>query len=146
MTTINKTTWTPGCGCIIEYEWDGDIAVNPPHTAVNVLQRCPEHPAGSVATLQEHYDNLLGEHRKREWTKGTLLENFPNVFGVTDVKGNLEFRDDIAISVQYNGSFPNRILTITIGGLSSLTANQKTVAQQKVDQKFGAGKVTLVFT
>lgn len=125
------TTWKPAtCGttqldrtsCVVEVETQ------------TFTVTCPAHSLVSAGT---RFVALTDENR-RGWGNvyGELLAAAPNQAPA--------ILDSINMTWQWTGTAPNRVLTITVTGIT-LNNPQKQNVQNKLDARFGAGNVVAVF-
>lgn len=142
--TIKITTWSPDtCDCVLAYEWDDSVAENQrTHSLYNVIRRCPDHQ--SLGTNQTVFSTVLEENPRKNVTRQLILDNAPtSVYDVDIESGTRDFKKGITASWSWSGVAPNRVLTLTVTGIT-LTANQKNAIQTKINERFGVGKVTFV--
>jgi hypothetical protein len=128
------TTWSPDtCECIIEYEADGNLT--------RVIKACDAHKGDTEQTI---FQNLKEENPRKNNALKEILDNAPpGLFDVDAESGSRVFKQGINLDFAWSGVKPNRILTLTVKGIT-LTANQLNAVQTKLNNKFGPGKVTLV--
>ena len=128
------TTWSPDtCECIIEYNPDGNLT--------KLVQACDAHKGGTENTV---YQALLEENPRRNKAVKEIIDNAPPaMFDIDADSGIRVFKRGISIDFEWSGTAPNRTLKLIVKGIS-LTANQLNAVQSKLDNKFGAGKVTVV--
>lgn len=144
MTDLHQTEWTNVCGCVMVYEWDRDLPdIQRVHTVTQIKKRCSEHPSQATTSDQQHYDRVLEESQRWNFTLGTALDNLTSQLADVDVAtGSLTLKKNITFNWSFTGTFPNRVCTISFIGIS-LTNQQKNALQQKCNQLFGSGKVAV---
>ena len=64
-----------------------------------------------------------------------MIENLPD--------GSKQFKKGVNISWAWSGLPPDRVLTITVTG-TTLTTQQKNAIQNRLNSRFGTGKITVV--
>jgi hypothetical protein len=141
--TIQITRWTPDtCGCIIEYQWDDtvDPALRT-HTIKNVVNKCVVHTAQGPDT--NHFNVVLDENQKKNQAIDHIVQNAPAAFVDILPDGTKQLKAGITIDFTHTGVAPNRLITLTIKGIT-LTTAQTTNLQSRLDTRFGVGKVTVV--
>jgi hypothetical protein len=128
------TRWSPDtCQCVIEY--NDDITLS------RVVQACAAHQGGTEATV---FSTVLEENPRKNNSLKEILDNAPaSMFDIDAESGQRVFKRGIDVNFAWSGVAPNRTLTLTVTGIT-LTANQRNAIQNKLDTKFGAGKVTVV--
>jgi hypothetical protein len=128
------TRWSPDtCECVIEYNADVTLS--------RVVQACAAHQGGTEATV---FQTVLEENPRKNHSINEILQNAPAaMFDIDAESGQRVFKRGITVDFAWSGIAPNRTLTLTVTGIT-LTANQKTAIQNKLDTRFGAGKVTVV--
>jgi hypothetical protein len=140
--TIRVNRWAPdSCTCIIEYSWDDSVPQNSivltPTTTIN---RCPAHT--TFVTPATHYSVLMEENPRKNLAHQNLLDNGPATLFDVNSDGVKVLKKGINLNWVWSGTAPNRIVTVTISGLT-LTTAQKNTAQSALNTKFGAGKVVM---
>lgn len=139
---IKTTRWSPDtCGCVIDYTWDDTTDLDTRvHTVSNIVTKCPAHQ--TLATKEQVYDAVYEKENKRK--NGVLsasLDNTPEgLLYELDARGQKLLKHGITYEFNFTGSAPNRILNIKFNGVT-LTNQQKTAVQNKVDQLYGSGNV-----
>lgn len=128
------TRWSPDtCECIIEYEADGNLT--------KVVQACDAHKGNSESTV---YQTVLEENPRKNKSFKEILDNAPpGMFDLDEESGTRIFKRGITVDFEWTGTAPNRTLKLIVKGIT-LTANQLNAVQAKLDNKLGAGKVTIV--
>lgn len=127
------TRWSPDtCQCIIEY--------NDNITLSRVIQACAAHQGGTEVTV---FNTVMEENPRKNHSLKEILDNAPASMIDIGGDGTRTFKNGISVDFDWSGVAPNRQLTLTVRGIT-LTANQKTAIQNKLDTRFGAGKVTVV--
>lgn len=141
MVNIQVTRWSPDtCDCVIDYEWDKDLDASVRvHTGKNIIKDCPDH--SDLGNPQDFYNAILDENQRKNKTQQELLENFV-MLRDTDADGNFTFKQGIDISYFWTGTNDDRVLHLSVVGLT-LTTQQKTIVQNILDNKFGEGKVLI---
>ena len=139
--TIQVRIWRPDtCECEIKQQYDD--AANPIVLSIHsVIKRCSQH--ASLVNDVELYNVINEENPRRNYAIGHILDNAPaSIFDIKE-DGRREFKNGIAASWSYTGTMPNRLLTITVSGIT-LTTNQKNNIQTKLNERFGISKVAIV--
>lgn len=128
------TRWSPDtCECVIEY--NNDLSLS------RVVNACAAHQGGTESTV---FNTVLEENPRKNRSLKEILDNAPaSVFDVDADSGTRVFKKGISVDFGWSGVAPDRHLTLTVKGIT-LTANQITALQTKLDTRFGTGKVTLV--
>lgn len=128
------TRWSPDtCECIIEYNEDLSLS--------KVVKACDAHQGGTESTV---FQTVLEENPRKNKSMKEILDNAPpGIFDIDPDSGTRVFKKGITVDFDWSGVPPNRILNLTVKGIT-LTANQMTAIQAKLDNKFGPGKVTIV--
>jgi|SRR5690242_20598371 hypothetical protein len=139
---INTTTWEPDtCDCVILQNFDYAIDTENPQS-ISFQRICSLHQG--IADHPTRYDTILNkENRPRMQALLELLLNAPTTVTDTLSDGSKKLKDGIEVHFSFTGTVPNRLITLTLTGVT-LTANQKTAFQTRLDNRFGAGKITLV--
>jgi len=138
---INTTRWSPDtCSCIIEYSWDStEPESTRTHTLSNFVNVCSFH--SGLANNTTRWNTVLEENPRKNIAYQLILDNGPA--GLSDiVDGSKQLKNGITINTLWSGTAPNRVLTITVTGLT-LTQNQKNSIQTFLNNRFGAGKVLI---
>jgi hypothetical protein len=122
---IKATRWGPDtCDCIVEYEWDTDVAeANRVHTFKSVINTGPEHAALVGSTL---YDEVVSENRRKNLTQG--------IAEAIDV--------NLTREVHQWAFDANRVLEISF--LINVPPPVKQQIQDACDLQFGPGKVRIL--
>lgn len=130
---LKVTTWLPDtCKCVIEYSWDSD---NPqaevqPH---GIVKACEAHKGHDVTT---HHTKILKENRDKNKAIKALCEQFP-ALTKTDAEGNVN-PDLSKISFSHDA---NRKLKLSVKGLPTDKASNKTKAKNAIEAEIGLGTV-----
>lgn len=117
--------------------------IDPGWIFVRWIRRCPTHVllSDDLATFNQiHEENTRGSSNAF-WT---MLQNAPAALFDTDSGGTRTFKRGITVSWSWIGTFPNRILNITISGITLTTTQQNTI-RNAVNNRFGSGKVNITF-
>jgi len=127
------TRWSPDtCDCIIEYNDDGTLS--------KIVKACDAHQGGTEA---DTFEAVLEENPRKNKSFKEILDNAPPaLFDVDADTGTRVFKRGINVDFQWEGDAPNRNLKLKVQGIS-LTANQLNAIQNKINAKFGDGKVKL---
>lgn len=141
--TIQQLRWSlDTCPCIIVISYDDTTPLDTrTYTLVQYERVCQFHNGISdiptrQATIQEENSRKNNAYQLiLDHAPASMLDTLPN--GTTQLKKGI----DIIHTVQ--GTAPNRTFTLTVTGVT-LTANQINTAQNFLDNRFGAGKVTVV--
>ena len=142
---INVTRWSPDtCGCVFDFEWDGDLAADQRvHTHKETIKTCPNH---QVVKLNpgNHYGSVLGENQRKNKLHGQLLTISNLTESVTQEDGStsIQFKKGMGFTYGWSGTDDARILTITVTGYT-LTNQQKTSIQNWCNTNLGIGKVVI---
>jgi hypothetical protein len=127
------TRWSPDtCECVIEYNDDGTLS--------NVVKACDAHKGDNDEVV---FQNVKEENPRKNNAVKEILDNAPSsMFDVDAESGTRVFKRGINVDFAWTGTVPNRKLALTVKGLT-LTSTQKNAVQNKLDNRFGAGKVTV---
>jgi hypothetical protein len=139
--TIKTTRWSPDtCGCSIDYQWDDSLPNDQiTITPVGVPTKCAAH--SSIAAVPTAFNTISEENGRKNISRSLLLDNGPStLYDIVD--GNRQFKTGIDISWAWSGTAPNRVITITVTGIT-LTNAQKNTVRNVLNNRFGAGKVVL---
>ena len=141
--TIKKTQWSPDtCTCIFEYIWDDSLPESSRAHNLATVIKCPEHSV--QADNNAVWNTVLEENPRKNQAWKEILDNATADMVETDPSsGTLVFKPGIFVDYAYSGTVPNRVLTLTLRG-KTLTANQRNGIQNKLDTRFGPGKVVFV--
>ena len=134
------------CDCQLLYQCDVDLPLEQRTFTVLAFEiRCNAHSNSNLPTMnnQQVWDDvIIPEFRKKNDSIQTLLDNAPN--SVYDLDGGTRiFKKNIMVSWSWSGTAPNRLLTITIYGIS-LTGNQLNAINAKLDERYGISNVVIV--
>jgi hypothetical protein len=143
---LKTTQWSPDtCGCSFEYTWeDTQIEDNRVHNFKRVVTECVSHAHLNGNNKKDMYDSSLEENKRKNGTVAELIDKAAADFAEVDPEsGAIVLKKGITITWNWSGVAPDRILTVTITGIT-LTSQKKTQAQTFLNNKFGAGKVILV--
>ena len=144
---VTKTTlWSPDtCGCQFEYTWeDTESEDTRVHTFKQVTKECVSHSHLTGNNKRDMYDSSLEENRRKNGTIGELLDKAAAEFAETDPEsGAITLKKNIDVSWTWSGTAPNRIMTITITGIT-LTNQRKNQIQNFLNNRFGVGKVIII--
>jgi len=135
-------TWHPDtCNCIIEQEYDDEDPQPIKMRVRRVVFKCPEHQ--NLSTDSSVFAVVNDENPRRNNAMRILLDNAPTTIYELDQNGMKIFRSGITVDWSYSGTVPNRVLTLTITGIS-LSANQRNVIQNRLNERFGISNVVIV--
>ena len=110
---------------------------------VRWIRRCPDHtslPSDLTTFNQIHEENTRGKSN----TFDTILKNAPTALFDTDANGSRTFKRGITVTWSWSGTVPDRVLNITISGIT-LTTTQQNNIRTVVDSRMGVGKVLITF-
>lgn len=140
---LHITKWEPDtCDCILEYEFDDTIPEDQrTHSVYNVIRSCTAHQG--LGTFQNIFNTVIEENPRKNNTLKHILDSAPASIYDLDQQNNKLFKKGIELTNQWSGIAPNRVLTVTLTGIT-LTTNQKNAVQNYINTKFGTGKVVLV--
>ena len=129
------TRWSPDtCDCIIEY--------NPDVSLSKLLKVCELHQTEETESIV--FNTILEENPRKNRSLKEILDNAPpSIFDLDPESGTRVFKKGITVDFDWSGLGVNRSLILRVKGIT-LTPNQMTAMQTKLDNKFGAGKVTLM--
>jgi hypothetical protein len=144
---LNTTRWSPDtCDCVLEYEWDDAVPSND-QIVINyktIVKQCVNHQHLTGNNKKDNYDTVFEENKRKNGTIAELITRMQSDFGETDPQtGAITLKRGITVSWAWSGTAPNRVMTLTIKGIS-LTQNKLNQAKTFLDTKFGTGKVILV--
>ena len=138
---IKIQTWRPDtCECVINQQYD-DQADPIVLTVHSVQNRCSQH--SSLTNNTDLYDVVNEENPRRNFAFGHILDNAPTPMYDLQEDGSRTFKKGITVDWAYTGTIPNRVLTITVTGIT-LTTNQKNAIQTKLNERFGINNVVIV--
>lgn len=152
MSSVSITRWTPDTcssggqnptdSCVLEY--DVDTSTTPPTLSnFRTLQLCSAHSVLSPETEETKVNAIRNENSRGHGNAfGTILENAPTSLYDTLPNGTRTFKQGITVTWAWSGTVPNRVLNITITGVS-LTENQLNSIRAKLDERFGINNVIL---
>lgn len=139
---MNSTTWSPDtCDCVITYDWDSNSKESErTHTNYRFIKKCKEHE------VQKH-DIIIEENVM----KNNAIEEIRSYMSVNN-------NEEVVESWSFEGKAPNRKLKLKIvpDKLALMVAhsqitttdhknkNNNPTLKQKLDSKFGVGRVTLI--
>jgi hypothetical protein len=128
------TRWSPDtCECVIEYNDDGTLS--------KVVKACDAHDGDADDKI---FENVKEENPRKNHSLKEILDNAPpGLFEVDPESGTRVFKKGITVDFSWQGVKPNRTLTLTVNGIT-LTSTQRNAIQAKLNNRFGAGKVTIV--
>lgn len=139
--TIQVRTWRPDtCECVINQQYDD--AANPIVLSIHsVISRCSQHT--NLTNDVDLYNVVNDENPRKNYALGHILDNAPTSFFDINEDGSRTFKKGITASWNYTGEVGNRVLTITVTGIT-LTTNQKNAIQTKLNERFGISNVVIV--
>lgn len=153
--TIQTTLWIPDtCAipqCIIQYQWDDTVPQEQrTHDNPVFLQRCSIH-AAQPGDDSARWTTITEENPRKNQAWQSVIDNGPSSLVDTDVgtgtktlkAKNPTTGAPLSLDFAFNGTPPNRLLTLTLVGIT-LTTQQKNNVQTALNTKFGTGKVTFV--
>ena len=133
-------TWKPDtCDCCVEEVYSG--------TAITgmgvVVSKCANHAAVPDNQLYGVlHTNSDSEQKRKNKLEAFILSQGIAAFMQQNAEGNWEWKPGIGLTWSWTGSGANRVITIGLYG-ATLTAGQKTTAQNWCNTQFGAGKVVI---
>ena len=142
--TIHTNRFSPDtCSCIIEYSWDDAVPeASRTHSVDNVVSKCAAHT--SLSNPSDVWNTIQVENPRKNHAIKEILDRAPSsVWDLEDDGVTRKFKKGIEATFSFNGTAPNRIITITVTGIV-LTTAQKNAVQTFLDNKFSPGKVTLI--
>ena len=105
-----------------------------------VVKACDAHQGGNEGTT---FNAILEENPRKNKSVKEILDNAPPAMFDTDPEsGTRLFKKGINADFQWSGVAPNRMLTLTVKGIT-LTPNQLNALQNKLNARF-EGKVEVV--
>ena len=139
---IKTTRWSPDtCSCVIEYTWDDAVPqASRVHSLDSYITKCVAH--ASLSTDTDRWNCVLEENPRKNFANQTVLDNGPSSLYDLQQDGSRTLKNGITLNWTWSGTAPNRVLTISYTGIT-LTTNQKTQAQNWLNNRFGVGKVIL---
>lgn len=141
---IQTITWSSdSCGCVIQF--DSDTSVTPPIVSnFQQISICPAH-ATLTGTTDQKVQNIRNENaRGPSNTFSDIIAASGTELTQTLADGSKEFKGGVTAIWSWSGTAPDRVLNITITG-ASLTQNQKSSIQNKLNTRFGAGNVVVTY-
>jgi hypothetical protein len=138
---IRTTRWGPDtCQCILEYTWNDSLPQDQITTTFsNIVSACPSHIG--LPSAQAIYNAVNEENPRKNMSLQQMLDTGPNTL-YDIVNGNRQFKNGISVNFVWTGTAPNRVLTLTVAGIT-LTGAQRTTIQNALNTRFGVGKVVL---
>lgn len=112
-----------------------------PHELISFDKKCNAHQ--TISNDQTLFNILFEENGRKNESWQMILDNAPSTIYEFDVEGTKIFKTGIVVSWSFTGTPPNRVLTLTITGIS-LTGAQKNSIQTKLDQRFGISNIIIV--
>jgi hypothetical protein len=139
---IKTTRWSPDtCGCVIEYTWDDSLPNDQISTTPsNVITRCSAHT--TLANNTAVFNTLFEENPRKNISFQHILDNAPTTLFDVNTDGSRQLKAGMSISWAWTGTAPNRVITLTVKGIT-LTTNQKNTIQSALNSRFGIGKVVI---
>lgn len=137
--TIKLIGWQlDTCGCYIIEQYD---TADP--TLTKTVQSVPKKCTAHTATLDQNIYTVVRDENSR-WavTPQIIIDNGPSTLYDVQTDGSRQFKQNISVNWSWSGTAPNRVLTVTITGVT-LNNTQKTTIQNIFNTKFGTGKVVL---
>lgn len=137
------TTWSPDtCQCVIEYTWDDTVPEDSrTHSISNVVSKCSFHQG--LATKDNVWNVVMEENPRKNNAFKHILDNGPSSLYDLDTDGITRvLKKNISLNFSWSGTVPNRVLTITVVGVT-LNTSQRNTVQNALNNKFGTGKVLL---
>jgi len=138
---IKTTRWSPDtCSCILEYTWDDSLPQDQITTTLsNINQKCSAHNGLSNT---DTWNAITEENPRKNFTLQHILDNGPSTLYDIVEGNNKILKSNLRYTWTWSGIAPNRVLTISIQGIT-LTTNQKNTIQNILNNRFGVGKVIL---
>lgn len=136
---IQQVIWNlDTCDCIILLDYDTNTDTFTPN---KFIQTCSFHIG--IADITQRHSTINTENTRKNQAYQIILDHAPASFFTTRDDGSVIIKKGIKLSHTVQGTVPNRTFTLTVSGIT-LTPNQINTAQTFLDNRFGAGKVTLV--
>ena len=129
------TRWSPDtCDCVVEY--DTNLVLT------KIIRRCVNH---ELSSLDDNglYNTLTEENPRKNKAFQEILDRGPSTLYDLQSDGTRTFKNGINVSWTWSGTAPNRVLSVSVTGVT-LSTNQRNNIQQFLDNKFGQGKVLLL--
>ena len=141
--TIKTTRWASDvCECIIEFTWDDSLSENERTLKVkNYINRCQAHNE-QLPNDTSRFETALEENQRKNKAHADILKNGPTGLYDLDPSGSRQLKSGLKISWQWEGTAPNRILSLSYSGIG-FTQTQKAALEKVLSNKFGEGKVKL---
>ena len=137
--TIKLVGWQlDTCSCYHVEQYD-DTDPTRTKTLFEVKNKCPAHTPIPDSSI---YQVVREENSRWARTPAALVENGPSTLYDIQTDGSRQLKPNIFVNWSWSGTAPNRIMTITVTGIT-LTTNQKTTIQNTLNTKFGTGKVLI---
>ena len=136
---IKTTRWKPDtCDCVIEYEWDTEVAQEQRVHTLKTIKSCQPH---YHLPSDQAYQQVIKENQLKNKIHSTILHNMPEVVDTqTDSQGNALLK--LKAGIEYQWSFDaNRNIQVSLKGG---TASQKSALSALLNSNFQAGLVTAV--
>jgi hypothetical protein len=113
---------------------------------IRFVRKCPIHAGLSddVAGFNVLWNpsNTGENQRGPSNTLAEILDKGPSTLYDTATDGTRTFKRGITVSWAWSGTAPDRVLTVTVTGIT-LTTNQRNSITTFLNNRFGVGKVVL---
>lgn|SRR5262245_45267621 len=136
----NKMTlWTlDTCGFDPRTE-NCQINIDDTNGTMSFVRKCPAHQNVNDPA-QVHQENIRGASN----TLDHLLQNAPSGLFDVNADGSRTFKRGITVDWSWTGTAPDRVLNIDVTGFSP-TTTQRNAITTALNNRFGAGNVTVTF-
>lgn len=146
-TAIKILDWSPEtCDCHIKYQFDDSLPDNEIVLSVSFIGHACDAHKDLLPNAPVTYTTVLDEGRKKSLTLDLALQNATNKLGdsFTEEGGTyVLLKPSIAFVATFEGVAPNRTLSVQFIG-AALTSQEKSKIQLALNNKFGAGVITLL--
>lgn len=148
--TTQTVVWSPDTcapnepSCIIELSYDDTTSLDTrTYTPTNIYRQCSIHQG--LGNITQIHSVVSEENQRKNNALQNIIDNAPTqlqdqLFTVQNngriLKKGVEYVFDIT------GTPPNRVVNVTFTGVT-LTPQQKTAAQNFLNNRFGTGKVVI---
>ena len=127
--------------CGFDTSQNCQVEVDSNFNFIRFLRRCPDHEP-KIAADQSGFDAIRDENaRGSSNALDHIIKNAPAAFVDTLPDGSKQLKAGINVTWARSGTIPNRILTVTITGIT-LTQQQRNTITAFLDNRFN-GKVVL---
>jgi hypothetical protein len=127
----------------MNYSWDDSLPEDQITHSIVSIEKCNIHQNVTGADTNA-FNAVRTENQRKNQSFDEILQNAPstNWYDIDVQTGSRKLKSNITFRWTWNGTAPNRILTIFFDGIS-LTTQQRTQLQTRLNNRFGSGIVTI---